>query len=102
MNKRLRYIIVIMMLVCSGQTFAQSTMPDTVCVGINKTYRVNDPTVPSTYTWKIDGVIQTSTTNEMSVTWNTAGIFSISVQEHAIGGCDGDIRTGTVYVNIGS
>ena len=32
-------------------------------VGMNRTYSVNDPSVPSSYTWKIDGVTQSSTRN---------------------------------------
>ena len=78
--------------------FAQMAMPDTVCIGATKTYSVNSPGVPSTYTWKIDGVTQASTKNDMNVTWRTAGIFQITVQEHGAGGCDGDIQSGLVYV----
>ena len=40
------------------KTSAQLAMPDTVCVGATKHYSVNDPSVPSTYTWAIDGVVQ--------------------------------------------
>lgn len=87
-----------MLLFSATRTMAQIAMPDTVCIGTNRTYRVNDPSVPSTYTWKIDGVIQTSIKNEINITWNTAGVFELTVQEHAINGCDGDIRSGLVYV----
>jgi gliding motility-associated-like protein len=100
MFKRLRYIIVSAMLLFSVmQTAAQVAMPDNVCIGTTRLYSVNDPTVPSTYTWKIDGVTQTSTTNSISITWNTAGTFLVTVQEHAVNGCSGDIRSGYVYVN---
>lgn len=73
-------------------------MPDTVCIGTNRTYKVNDAATPSTYTWKVNGVTQPVTKNDMTISWNTAGIYTITVQEHAINGCDGDIRTGLVYV----
>jgi gliding motility-associated-like protein len=100
MYKLFQYIIVMLIPLCSvTQAVAQIAMPDTVCVGTNRTYKVNDATMASTYTWKIDGIIQSSTKNDISITWNTAGIFQLTVQEHAINGCDGDARSGLVYVN---
>jgi gliding motility-associated-like protein len=73
-------------------------MPDTVCIGVTRLYHVNDPTIPSTYTWKIDGATQASTKNDISIVWNTPGVFLLTVQEHPSTGCDGDIRSGSVYV----
>lgn len=73
-------------------------MPDTVCIGTVRQYKVNDATTPSTYTWMINGVTQASNKNTLSVTWNTAGTFNIAVQEFAATGCPGDLRTGTVIV----
>jgi len=87
------------MLLCSTMRgLAQIAMPDTVCVGMARLYHVNDPTIPSTYTWAIDGITQASTKNEIGITWSRAGTFQLTVQEHAISGCDGDIRGGLVYV----
>ncbi|SHG07652.1 hypothetical protein SAMN02745131_04231, partial [Flavisolibacter ginsengisoli DSM 18119] len=74
-------------------------MPDNVCVGTTKTYQVNDPSVPSTYTWTIDGVIQSSTTNKLTVTWSSPGTYLITVQEHTAAGCDGDLQSGYVFVH---
>lgn len=100
MYKLVKHIILfIVMLIGITQGFAQVAMPDTVCIGTTRTYKVNDASVPSTYTWRINGVIQTTTTNAITVTWNTAGVFTVSVIEHGINGCDGDERTGLVYVN---
>lgn len=87
-----------MLLFSATQTMAQIAMPDTVCVGTNRTYRVNDPSVPSTYTWKINGVTQSSIKNDINITWNIPGTFQLTVQEHANNGCDGDIRSRLVYV----
>ncbi|MFC0776391.1 beta strand repeat-containing protein, partial [Terrimonas alba] len=99
MFKRLQHIIVLALLLFGvKETSAQMAMPDHVCVGTTKTYSVNDPSVPSTYTWKIDGVTQATTTNEITITWNTPGEFLITVQERSADGCEGDIRSGTVYV----
>ncbi len=84
------------------QGFAQSALPDTVCVGATKKYTVNDATVPSTYTWKINGITQSSTKNDLSVTWNVVGTFQLTVQERNAAGCDGDIQSGTVTVNNGN
>lgn len=78
---------------------AQIAMPDTVCVGTTKTYQVNSPGVPSTYSWKLNGIDQPSTGNSITITWTASGIYQLTVQEHAANGCDGDIRAGTVVVN---
>jgi len=75
---------------------AQMAMPDYVYIGSTKHYNV-DPAAGSTYTWKIDGVEQSATKNGIDITWNTAGKFILSVQEHSTV-CDGPIRTGEVYV----
>jgi len=75
---------------------SQMAMPDYVYIGSVKHYNV-DLTYGSTYTWEIDGVEQSATTNEIDITWNTTGKFILSVQEHSAG-CDGPIRTGEVYV----
>src|SRR5687768_10527680 len=99
MLKRLLHIIVLALLLFGvKETSAQMAMPDHVCIGTTKKYSVNDPTVPSTYTWKIDGVTQTTTTNEITITWNTVGQFLITVQERSADGCDGEIQSGIVYV----
>lgn len=87
------------MLLSITQLQAQVAMPDTVCVGTTRLYHVNDSSVPSTYTWKIDGVTQSTFTNSISITWNNPGVYQISVLEHSNAGCDGDLRTGTVVVN---
>jgi gliding motility-associated-like protein len=100
MHKRIQHIIVLLLLLSgSKQGIAQIAMPDTVCAGTTKTYKVNDATVPSTYTWRINGVLQSSTKNDITITWNTPGVFELTVQERSSNGCEGDIRSGTVYVN---
>src|SRR6476659_3418974 len=102
MSKRILYISVlaITLLFCALHSAAQvSSMPDNVCVGTTKTYQVNDPSIPSTYTWTIDGVTQSSTTNKLTVTWTTPGTYLITVQEHTAAGCDGDLQSGYVFVH---
>ncbi len=99
MIKRIQHISVWLMLFFSfTKAAAQIAMPDTVCIGTSRIYKVNDAATPSTYTWKIDGVTQPGTKNEINITWNTAGTFLLTVQEHSNNGCDGDIRSGLVYV----
>ncbi len=99
MYHKLRHIIVSAVLLLSfTQAMAQIAMPDTVCVGTSRLYQVNNASIPSTYTWKIDGVTQTSLKNEIGILWNRAGTFLLTVQEHSQNGCDGDIRSGLVYV----
>lgn len=80
------------------KTAAQAAMPDSVCTGVTKIYKVNDSSIPSTYTWMIDGVVQSATGNEITITWQKAGTFLLQVQEHSAAGCDGEIRSGYVYV----
>jgi gliding motility-associated-like protein len=77
---------------------AQLPMPDSVCVGSTKRYSVNDATVPSTYVWKINGITQTSTVHQIFVTWNTAGVYTLTVQEENTNGCKGQIEQGVVNV----
>lgn len=85
-------------LLFAGTTDAQVSMPDTVCVGTQRIYRVNDASVPSSYTWTINGQTQASQTHELAVTWNQPGVYTLTVIEHASNGCDGEPRSGTVYV----
>lgn len=77
---------------------AQHAMPDTLCVGVSRVYQVNGASPLSTYTWTVEGVIQSSTINQLNVSWNNAGVFLVTVQEHSPDGCDGDLRSGLVYV----
>jgi gliding motility-associated-like protein len=99
MFKSLQHIIVSAVLLLSfTKATAQIAMPDTVCIGTNRIYKVNDAVTPSTYTWKIDGVLQTSVKNDISITWSTPGVFQLTVQEHPLNGCDGDIKSGLVHV----
>ena len=91
-------MFLLLLLADCRQVAAQASMPDTVCVGTSRIYKVNDATRPSTYTWKIDGLVQTTTRNELAISWTVPGVYQLSVQEHANNGCDGDIRSGTVYV----
>src|SRR6266496_1186082 len=99
MFKHLRYLVIPGLLLFGVlKTSGQLAMPDTVCVGATKHYKVNDPSIPSTYTWTIDGVVQSTTTNEIVITWTAPGHYVLTVQEHSTGGCDGEIRSGDVYV----
>ena len=79
-------------------TNAQLPMPDNVCVGSTKRYHVNDATVPSTYVWKINGITQSSVVHEIFVTWNTVGVYTITVQEENANGCKGQLEQGVVNV----
>jgi gliding motility-associated-like protein len=95
----LKYLVMLAMIGSIAiKTAAQTAMPDSVCAGVTKMYKVNDSSIPSTYTWMIDGVVQSATTNEITITWKSAGKFLLQVQEHSAGGCDGEIRSGYVYV----
>jgi gliding motility-associated-like protein len=98
LRHRLRYFLLVLVLHICTIANGQLPMPDSLCVGATKKYSVNDATVPSTYTWKINGITQPATVHEIFVTWNTIGVYTISVQEENANGCKGQIEQGVVYV----
>lgn len=99
MFKMAAHIILVVLLVMSNQQlFAQNTMPDTVCVGATRVYSVSGSSSLSTFTWWIEGNPQPGNTNVLNKTWSVPGFYMITVQEHSADGCDGDIRSGLVYV----
>jgi len=101
MLSQFRYIILFCIMILSGlRTVAQLAMPDNVCEGNLKQYNVDpNPSAGSTYTWRIDGIDQVSSINEINITWNTAGTYLLEVQELSIDGCLGPVRSGQVFVN---
>ncbi|HLP75176.1 MAG TPA: hypothetical protein VK155_19900, partial [Bacteroidales bacterium] len=103
MISRLRHILLTgFVLLSSFRLMGQLPMPDNVCVGETKRYNVEVNPVPgSTYTWRIDGEIQSGfPTNELIHTWNTAGTYLLEVQERTADGCLGPVRSGQVFVNL--
>ena len=102
MLSQFRYILLFLIVLFSGfRAAAQLAMPDNVYIGDVKHYNVDPNPVPgSTYTWRIDGIIQVSSiTNEIEITWNTAGTYLLDVQELSINGCIGPLRSGQVFVS---
>jgi gliding motility-associated-like protein/uncharacterized repeat protein (TIGR01451 family) len=80
---------------------AQLAMPDNVYIGTAKHYFVDPNPIPgSSYIWKIDGVTQSSTTNEIDIVWNTAGTYLLEVQEMSSSNCPGEIKSGQVVVSL--
>ena len=78
---------------------AQTTEPDTVCLGVTKPYWVN-PAPGSTYHWELGGVPQTptSTTDTVTITWNATGDFILTVQETTSTFCLGPVDTLKIHV----
>lgn len=102
---RVATLAMVLLAVLSGALRVSAEMiPDNVCVGQTKHYWVTPNPVPgSTYVWKINGITQPSTTNELFVTWSApytpAGSpYTITVQETTALGCQGPIRTGQVFL----
>ncbi|NNJ55357.1 MAG: gliding motility-associated C-terminal domain-containing protein [Bacteroidia bacterium] len=65
------------------------------------TYTINGP-VNSAYEWAINGDptdIVGQGSNSITVYWNTAGTYTLSVQETTLAGCIGDIVDTTVLIN---
>jgi gliding motility-associated-like protein len=99
MLKRVQHIIVWLLLLFGGvSAWAQVAMPDTVCIGTTRQYRVNDATVPSTYTWTVNGVVQPENGHTLAITWTVPGIYTLTVQERSANGCLGDVQSGWVHV----
>jgi len=98
MFKRFRHILMLVILLSGAlQALAQKiAMPDIVCVGATRHYFV-EGMAGSTYTWKIDGVEQTSTADNIDITWSSAGTFTLTVQERQ-NSCDGEVQSGQVIV----
>jgi gliding motility-associated-like protein len=79
---------------------AQTAMPDNTCIGTTKHYNVDPNSTPgSTYIWRVDGITQTNfTNNEINITWNSIGTYTLDVQETTAGGCIGPLKSGLVFV----
>ncbi|MFH1119900.1 MAG: gliding motility-associated C-terminal domain-containing protein [Bacteroidota bacterium] len=101
--KRLRHILLLTLLVFSALWVAgQPAVPDTVCVGTTKKYWVTG-SAGSTYTWRIDGVIQPSVIDTLNVTWNSPWVpsatpYVVTVQEQTLQGCVGEVMSSVVVV----
>ena len=77
----------------------QAAMPDNVCLGESRHYEVVSKP-GSTYTWWIDGVVQSGfTSNEFVHTLNTSNTYLLQVQERSADGCLGPVISGQVFVN---
>lgn len=71
--------------------FGQLPCPDTVCVGDIVTYSVVN-TPGSTYNWNLlPGGPLIPTVNSQTLTWNTAGNFTLNTQETNSAGCVGPV-----------
>jgi len=87
------------MLFSDIRVVAQLAMPDYVCEGNIKHYNVDiNPVAGSTYTWRIDGIVQVGSAHEIDILWNTAGNYLLEVQELSVDGCLGPVRSGQVFV----
>jgi gliding motility-associated-like protein len=98
LNRYPHILSFIILMLVSFTVRGQTVMPDTAYVGQTRQYFVV-PVPGSTYTWWIDGKVQTGfTTNEFKYTWNTADTYLLEVRELSGYGCPGPVRSGVVYV----
>ncbi len=102
-RKFLPLLILLPAMLLASQAAAQLPMPDVVCAGAVKHYWV-DPNPGSAYTWKINGVVQPSTTNEIIITWDntyppSGSPYTLTVQEQSAAGCYGPLRSGQIVVS---
>jgi hypothetical protein len=101
MFNRFRYILLFSLLQLTGlKIAAQLAMPDNVCTGSVKHYYVDPNPVPgSQYRWRVNGIVQSSVTNEIYITWSVPGTFELDVQETSVDGCPGPLRSGQIFVS---
>lgn len=79
-------------------TSGQESMPDNVCMGETKFYRV-DPNPGSSFKWWIDGVIQDGFMgNEFIHIWNAENTYLLEVQEYSTAGCPGVVISCQIFV----
>ena len=101
MIKRYPYIL-LFGIVLSGafRVTGQVTMPDNVYTGHLRYYNV-DSNPGSTYTWWIDGIVQSGfTTSEFVHAWNNSSTYLLEVQERSTDGCLGPVRSLCVVVTV--
>lgn len=101
MIKRYPYIL-LFGIVLSGafRVAGQVTMPDNVCIGHLRHYNV-DSNPGSTYTWWINGIMQSGfTTSEFVHTWNNSSTYLLEVQERSPDGCLGPVKSLCVVVTV--
>lgn len=79
------------MVVAAFVTNAQTSVPDRVCVGTERSYWVEG--LPgSVFTWTLDGETQTVTTESVTIQWTELGTHTLTVLEHQ-SSCDGELQT---------
>ena len=95
-NKLIKAVAIIALLLVSNQLVAQTdtTSTQTVCAGsLAEPYLMNPPTVGSSYQWALSGggtLINGPTTDNVTVNWGvTPGVYSITVIETDLNGCQG-------------
>ncbi|MBK7213576.1 MAG: PKD domain-containing protein, partial [Bacteroidales bacterium] len=99
MLSRFRYILILCIALLGGlRAAAQIAMPDTVCIGATKHYWVNG-SAGSTYTWAINGIPVSGSTNEIYQSWLVVGNYTLTVQETSSTGCIGPVMSGEIIVN---
>ncbi|HPS74491.1 MAG TPA: SprB repeat-containing protein, partial [Bacteroidales bacterium] len=103
MFKKIRYILLILLLIVATQATGQYII-DKVCVGSVRYYRV-DGEAGSTYIWTLtdplgNQTILPSTADTVAITWNTVpGSYKLSTIQHSvITGCDGLLEIGDIVV----
>ena len=94
---RVRTILLLVILFSNTiQVQAQASLPEKVCIGTNRHYWV-EGLAGSTYTWRVNGVLQNSTASQIDITWSDNGVFDLEVQEHQ-STCSGEIQSAVVQV----
>jgi len=102
MQKRLRYILLIILLAVASGAAGQGYVIDSVCLGAERHYRI-DGEVGSTYRWTLtdpQGAIISlpETADTVTITWSMgAGEFILSAVQTSIHGCD-TLELGSIMV----
>ena len=105
-TRMLRSVLIIVLFLGVSQTLLAQTNTSpfqTVCVGSIEPYLINPPNPGSSYQWSVTGgvgVIPGSTSDNITVDWSvTPGVYTVSVTETDVNGCEGAPVSVEVTVN---
>jgi len=94
--------IFLLLVVMPRVGFGQAMLPDTICEGGGERIYWVQGWPNSTFTWTVEGgtILPPVTNDTVTVDWTgvSAGIYSITVVEHAENGCSGDPWSGQVFI----
>lgn len=72
--------------------------PTTICIGSSVSFNGQSKDAVDVWTWSFSGGVATATTQNPTITFNTAGIFDVSLTAANVNGYTTKVRTGYITV----